>query len=422
MTCRTSNAATLDGLRPRGAVTIRTWILPAEALTEEQKHVVQLPTSNHQLVVGPAGSGKTILLLHRANYFADELGIAASGLRVLVYTNVLKSYINSGAEVIDLRPYVVQTFLSWVYELAAKNHIRLPDVRQLDERFPKILNTVAEHFEKQKLPPETEAALIDEGQDLSNEAYRLLARAASHVTVFADYAQQLYGHGTSCHEAARILGVHSPILLGRNLRNASAVMRLAAQFLPAEQRRTFLDDCGNAGGAITTRLPLIFRAPSATDEWDGLAAVALSEVKRSARVGILLPNNTMVHTVRLRLSDMGIAADEVLASQPSYADFNDLTPKVLTIYSAKGLSFDTVLIPRLTKQVWRSSPAPITKALFVGITRATEWVYLSTVMGLEPPELTCVDELIQEGQVIEKRGRFCSSTESAVSIADDFPL
>jgi len=54
------------------------------------------------------------------------------------------------------------------------------------------LNTVAEYYEKQSLPPELDVALIDEGQDLSSDVYQLPARTASHVTVFADYAQQLY--------------------------------------------------------------------------------------------------------------------------------------------------------------------------------------------------------------------------------------
>jgi superfamily I DNA/RNA helicase len=50
------------------------------------------------------------------------------------------------------------------------------------------------------------------------------------------------------------------------------------------------------------------------------------------------------------LGEMEISVEEILASQPGWADFSDLRPKILTIYSAKGLTFDAVVIPRLVRK------------------------------------------------------------------------
>ncbi len=61
-------------------------------------------------------------------------------------------------------------------------------------------------------------------------------------------------------------------------------------------------------------------------------------------------------------------------------DFTTDKPKLMPYHSAKGLTFDTVVLPRLVPSAFgKMGVARIPKVLFVGITRATKWVYLSTV-------------------------------------------
>lgn len=45
-----------------------TWWISENELTPEQKQVILLPLEGSHLVLGPPGSGKTNLLLLRANY------------------------------------------------------------------------------------------------------------------------------------------------------------------------------------------------------------------------------------------------------------------------------------------------------------------------------------------------------------------
>jgi superfamily I DNA/RNA helicase len=60
-------------------------------------------------------------------------------------------------------------------------------------------------------------------------------------------------------------------------------------------------------------------------------------------------------------------------------DFASDNPKVLTYHSAKGLTFDSVLLPRLVRSSFASVKEPrMERMLFVAISRATRWVYLST--------------------------------------------
>lgn len=52
---------------------------------------------------------------------------------------------------------------------------------------------------------------------------------------------------------------------------------------------------------------------------------------------------------------------------------------MMTYHSAKGLTFDSVLLPNLGKDWFpRAKWADIERLVFVGITRATKWVFLST--------------------------------------------
>ena len=69
-------------------------------------------------------------------------------------------------------------------------------------------------------------------------------------------------------------------------------------------------------------------------------------------------------------------------------DISSNRPKVLTYQSAKGLTFDTVLMPRLVRKSFtRESDDLIERLLFVGITRAMKWAYLSST---DPGSLTAL--------------------------------
>src|SRR5205823_2061918 len=61
------------------------------------------------------------------------------------------------------------------------------------------------------------------------------------------------------------------------------------------------------------------------------------------------------------------------------ADFTSDAPKLFTYHSAKGLTFDTVLMPRLVPGSFpKMSRDRIERLLFVGVSRAVKWAYFST--------------------------------------------
>jgi superfamily I DNA/RNA helicase len=379
--------------------TQRTWVVGVGSLTPDQRRVVNLDRKSHHLVCGPAGSGKTLLALHRARHLLDQ-GVPKDDLRVLVYTKVLRHYIGSGAEALGVPEDITQSFFSWVFTVAKHWGVRLPYAKDFDQRFALALKTLLEYVEEEQPEPILEVALVDEGQDLTSEAYRLLTRCARHVTVFADEAQRLYENGVGLADAIQVLGLSSQSAnLLRNLRNSQKVARVAATFLPPERRDGYLK-AGHYVQAGTVRVPSFYRAPNEAAEWERLAAIVRGEIERNARVGILLPTNRLVGITSKRLGELGVPIDTIVAWEADKANFNDLTPKALTIHGAKGLSLDTVLLPRLSKRTYANMGDPAS-LLFVGTARALDWVYLSTTTNEELPELAGLAGPIASGDLID---------------------
>jgi superfamily I DNA/RNA helicase len=87
-------------------------------------------------------------------------------------------------------------------------------------------------------------------------------------------------------------------------------------------------------------------------------------------------------------------------SRSGPADFNTLTPKISIYRSAKGLTFDCVILPKLVENNFHRVTGPRRhRLLLVGITRATQWVYLSTVRGYEFKEVALLREAEAKGDL-----------------------
>jgi superfamily I DNA/RNA helicase len=93
------------------------------------------------------------------------------------------------------------------------------------------------------------------------------------------------------------------------------------------------------------------------------------------------------------------------ASGKTFIAFDNMVPKVVSFHSAKGLTFDSVLLPCLSKEAFGLFEEGIrTRMLFVGIARAMRWAYLSTVQNRETPELARLHEAETKGHLEVQKG------------------
>jgi superfamily I DNA/RNA helicase len=128
------------------------------------------------------------------------------------------------------------------------------------------------------------------------------------------------------------------------------------------------------------------------------------------------------------LDERGVTVEKAVPrSDDGGCDFGNAMPKITTYYSAKRLTFDSVLLPRLTESSFSwFDEATRLRLLFVGIARATQWVYLSTVQGREFSEIKTIRDAEKKGHLTLQRtydyGQNEKIRRNGESLDDEFSL
>jgi len=383
------------------------WLIPREQLTAEQIRAVELSPTEHRLILGGPGSGKTQVLLHRADFLRERWKTKPERFHTFVFTNVLKTYIRSTLGLLDIPETSVSTFDSWCRDYH-RNHIGPEPTRAANGNrfrapkepdFPAIRRAVAELVSRTRPPALYDFVLVDEGQDLDEHTFRLLCAVSKHVTVCMDRKQQIYEQGADERSILKELGLRKRNLaLLDALRCSPYVVAVAAALVedPNEGREL---KAQTKTSVIERETPLVYFARDFDDERRRLIELIQIRQRRGDRVAILLPQRRQVAGFAKGLSEAGLTVE----SQED-VNFASDAPKLLTYHSAKGLTFDTVLMPRLVPRSFAEmSIAYIERLLFVGVSRATKWAYFSTIQDRSFGALDKVLALATSGQVTVQR-------------------
>jgi superfamily I DNA/RNA helicase len=396
------------------------WLVPRSDLTPEQLRAIELPPTEHRVVIGGPGSGKTQLLLHRARHLLDRLGTSPSRYRILVFTNVLKAYIASGLDLLDIPHAQVATFDSWCMRLHGSLKIgRRPWNEEAEQPdFQAIREEVAHAVRAHPPDPKPfDFVLVDEGQDLDPTCFDILRAVAGHVTVCMDRKQQIYEAGSDERQVLATLGARrASVALLETFRCCPHVVTLAASLLDDEADR----EAYRRQNRIeqTERLtPLLRICDDPEQETRETIEVVRSRIARGERVGVLLPRKQLALSFAKALRVAGIDVED-----PARADFSTDRPKVMAYHSAKGLTFDTVVLPRLVEASFeRIGVARMRPVLFVGVTRALRWVYLSTTDAAFPL-VSWLEPLAAAGAVTIQRGASVASAPATGPTKPSTPM
>lgn len=379
----------------------------------------------NRVVFGIAGSGKTQVLIHRACYLAKTYKVPSEKYRVFVFTNVIKQYIKSGIQFLGLPDETVSTFDHWCrlnYEKEISKSLPWAG-KTID--FEKIRLSVLDRLKtRPALQKNLDFILVDEGQDLSPQAFEIIALAARHVTVFADRMQQIFEDGAGEEQILARMGIRkeNATLLGA-YRNSPYVAQLAAYFIPdAVRRGQYLSQIGTQ--QLTKERPLCFIARNHDEEMDRMAEVIRQRQLRNERVGIIVPKNKQVHGFATAMQERGIDIEKAVPPKrpgmPADFDFGNNLPKIATYHSAKGLTFDSVLLPKITASAFDNinDSGLRQRMLFVGVARATQWVYLSTTKGMELDEFSLLKDAATKNHLTIQDG-IASPVKTKMAQPDD---
>ncbi|WP_426763067.1 3'-5' exonuclease [Pseudarthrobacter sp. 1G09] len=226
--------------------------------------------------------------------------------------------------------------------------------------------------------------IIDEGQDLSPEAIRSLTAAiqpGGSLTFFGDYHQAIYGQGLSWRSSGIRLDGRPVERFVDNYRNTAEVARVAIAMAQSSYMRSGdLDLVEPVQPTAAGPKPALSRYPDPRAEAAAIRDLA-AELGKDQTVGILVRTRADVTTVGRNLPHRLLHAR---------MQRWDEAPGVYlgTYHSAKGLEFDTVIMPFLNDD---SVPYPDVlrafaedeacsreaKLLYVSITRARAGLILT---------------------------------------------
>lgn len=398
------------------------WVVPRASLTEDQLHAVALPTDRHRIIVGGPGSGKTLVLAHRARQLLDE-GVPPERLRLLVYTNLLTSYLRAGLAELGIPEECVDTVDGWTLEV----HRLLVGGRPPLERLPGgrtipdyaaarrlVLDRIrTQHDQGEEPPKPLDVILVDEAQDLDEEGIALLTGLADHVTVALDARQQIWRDRIGLDEARSLLGVgRAQGALLSAYRCTPFIVELASQFLPEEETNRFR--ASNLVPMQEREKLVLHTADSDAEQWDVVAKHLAARAILGQRTAVIVRTQKQL---RRAVRELGARDIEVVGQKE--ADFADDRPVVMTYHSAKGLTVDAVLLPDLTADRYPLDDVRFDRNLmFVAVTRATSWVWMGTFAGEPLPAVEgfeTFDDLVARGVLVRSGGPTESAEEPATT-------
>ncbi len=301
--------------------------------------------------------------------------MAASRFRIFVYTNVLKDYIRSALSLLQLPQDTVLTFDHWCrlfYE--EHNPPRLPwDTFKKQPDFDAVRQAVFHKVNSGQVKlPLYDFVLVDEAQDLSEDAFKILLRIAAHVTVCIDNKQQIYEHGCSEEVILGLLGLHRRRLnFIEAFRVCPYLVEVAARLIPDPvEREAFRQQKRTAQTERQT--PVLVYARNFEQEKERLCQVVRERQLVNDRIASCSLNRQVFGFAHgLPTSDRGGGPQTARHDQPP-TRFQQQPPKLMAFHSARASLRFRPSAPLGLASFPRS--APTARALvFVALTRAAKW-------------------------------------------------
>lgn len=350
------------------------WLPSFRSLSDEQRAAVNDALEGKALVYGPAGSGKTAIVLYRAKCLLDQ----GKSFRIFVFTKVLSRFITAGIQELGIPPESVQTFYSWVWREYKRQFGTTPPDEAGDEKYSAWTDALLKLFRTQPHRiPRCDYVLVDEAQDFKDNVAELIHLLSDNVFVAGDSSQSLYTDVSDMGDLARRWEpLDRPHQMIKNYRNPLAVARVAALFLTASplSREAFLQ---SVQGRPMEMKPVWYQVASDEERTARIVDI-IRQARGGASIGILFRHRERLHKEAQQLSQRGVRFQIALSDSREY-DFGDVSiPTLTTIHSAKGIEFDWVILPDLDADVWDNGhdDPKERKAFFVAITRTKTKLYL----------------------------------------------
>jgi len=341
------------------------WVDPAQ-LDDDQKEVVRLGRDGSFLILGPPGSGKTNLLILRANYLcrADRPNV-----EVLVFTRTLKEFLVSGAANYTFPTNRVQTYNAWAMRLLSEYGIDYSSENNFEADRKNLLNGLQQLVYQNNKTGIYDCILLDEVHDYTPEEIDIFFELGKNVFAVGDPRQQIY-RKRDCirHLQSK---VDKAIPLKYHYRNGINICRLADAIAKDTKHYEAMTNTSNYDETNLPSSVQHLKCKNLEEQCQKVIAAVVTQLEAypGELIGIICPRREDLNHIEAILESSSIASYCTFQNPEFGYESFDASRRVCvcTLHSAKGLEFRALHI--LACEMLGHFPKPRNLA-FTGVTRA----------------------------------------------------
>ena len=311
-----------------------------ESMDDEQLDLIGDTIDKSMIVAGCAGSGKSVIAMYKAQQILESKG----DVILIAYTKSLNRYMRQGKE------------------------------NSLDERFFYHWQWIDQGM------PKADYIIVDEIQDFDREEIMQFINAARKCFFFfGDTAQSIYrafGKETlTIDQISSMTGIKVSRLYN-NYRLPKPIAKITQEYLGLTEEDNVRKYSESLYLSKENALPVFVECHSRQEQIDCIISIIRKNKYRN--VGILVPENDLVLEIMNAFTSEKFACEfKFNAGYNDYRNKDTLNfkteyPKLMTYHSAKGLQFETVILPFYQG----ANNLDEKKSLYVAMTRTYRHLYV----------------------------------------------
>jgi len=331
------------------------WLPAYKKLTRKQKRAID--SSSNIFLTGVPGSGKTVVSIFRLKNTKNGI--------LFTYGKLLRKTIEE--KIADSSKQVVNIH-KWLYDVTDRQ--KFLEDNLADKNISKTISKIkAKNISFDEI-------LVDEGQDLSPNSYKLFKSIAKNISVSADEAQQINNKENASNEKdiLNMLPNLERYELDEIFRSAYELYNFARQFVPYNARinnKNMIERLKEKNSGADK--PFIYVVKNSSDSYEIIHDII--DDNPTDNIGILCEDIASVKACANSLKndyEVSIYHSDLSKQEKEKLFSNDLNNIIITtLKSAKGIEFDIVIIHE-----FQNAAKDKAKEYFVGVTRAKTQVYL----------------------------------------------